>query len=349
MPAALSSSLRWPATYWTGIWEPRREAISKEVAFFRAQLAPGSPVVSFTPQSSALLPGERVLRLHYRRWIPLRAAAAMLEPLGSVTHMFGGIDAAHFLLVLGRRPLLFTVTVAGAPQSLELYNRVSRFVVESRGLARILTAAGVPSERIDIIYPGVDLTKYADSSPPPAGFRIVFASTPSNPDEIEQRGINLLIDLARARPDIEIQVLWRNWGAVGESRRRIEELSPPGNFRIRVGDVPDMLAIYREAHATACCFAPGYGKSAPNSIVEAMAAGRPVLLTDTCGIADLVAENQAGVVAPRTVEGLAAGVEELRSHYEALRVNARRLAEREFDNARVLARYARIYQELNAM
>jgi len=123
---------------------------------------------------------------------------------------------------------------------------------------------------------------------------------------------------------------------------------PPANFRVIQGDVTDMAAVYRDAHATVCCFEAGYGKSAPNSVVEGLAAGRPALLTDTCGIADLVADWQAGVVTQRSAEALAQGVDDLRRGYAAASAQARRLAEEEFNSRRALERYARLYRQLAA-
>ena len=44
LQAYVSADHTFSVTYWTGIWEPKREGISKEVEWLRAALAPG-----FTP------------------------------------------------------------------------------------------------------------------------------------------------------------------------------------------------------------------------------------------------------------------------------------------------------------
>jgi glycosyltransferase involved in cell wall biosynthesis len=334
-------------TYWTGIWEPRREALSKEVAWLRRELAPSGPVVSFTPQSSRVMWSDRVLRINVHRWVSLCTAAVVIERLGDVTHVFGGLDAAHFLYVLGRRPILFTVAIPGQTLAPAMYDRVARFVAESRTLASALREAGVPSDRIDVIYPAVDISRFAPHPPPAAEpFRLLFASTPSEPDDIESRGIGLLIELAQARPEIEVVVLWRQWGRLLEARRALDRMRPPVNFRVEQRDVADMSTVYPEMHATVCCFAKGVGKSAPNSVIEGLASGRPALLTDTCGLADVVDEWGAGVVVPRTLAGLASGIDQLRHGYSSMRIQARRLAEAELDDTRALARYSSLYASL---
>src|SRR5215204_5654480 len=97
-------------TYWTGTWDPAREAISKEVQTLRCAVQPSAPVVSFSAgQRSSLSPRDRVVRLAGERWVTFRATAALLEPLGDVTHAFGAMNAWHSLTALGRRPIIFTV------------------------------------------------------------------------------------------------------------------------------------------------------------------------------------------------------------------------------------------------
>jgi len=334
-------------TYWTGVWEPTREAISKQVAWLRATLAPGSPIVSFTAQSSAIYVRERVLRLNFHRWYALRAAALALERAGSVTHIFGGIGTTeHLLHVLGRRPILFTVVIPGAASPPESYRHVRHFVAESRVLAETLTRAGVPHDRVDIIYPAIDVDHYAPAPPPEGRFTLLFASSPADSSEIDARGVGLLIDLARLRPDIDVVVLWRQWGDVAEARRVIDGRSPPRNFRLEHRDARNMADVYLNAHATACFFDAGVGKSAPNSVVEGLASGRPALLTDTCGVADIVGAWQAGVVCPRDITALVGSIDELRRDYPRYALQARRLAEQEFDSRRALARYAALYERL---
>jgi glycosyltransferase involved in cell wall biosynthesis len=337
-------------TYWTGIWEPRREAISKEVSWLRSELAPGSPVVAFTPQPSRLLVRERVLRIHYKRWLLLRGAALLMEQAGELSHVFGGVGAvAHFLHLLGRRPILLTVMIPGPPLDLALYSRVQRFVAQSRSLAATLTGAGVSPRFIEIIYPALNIGLYAPHRPPSESrFRLLFASSPAEPQEIDQRGIGLLIELARLRPDIDVIVVWRRWGRVAEARRILASRHPPPNFKVEEGDVLDMPALYRDVHATVCCFEDGYGKAAPNSVVEGLASGRPALIARTSGIADLIGEWHAGVVTERTAEGLASGVDDLRSSYGTASVQARRLAEAEFDDRRAADRYASLYRTVAA-
>ncbi len=337
-------------TYWTGIWEPRREALSAGLAALRAALAPRAPVVSFSSgQRTSPLPRGRVVRLSGRRWLALRALAAALEPRGAVTHLVAGLSSWHLLRALGRRPLLFTVAIGGPPLEPDLYRKVDRFVAESEALAGALAACGVDRAKVRVLYPGIDLTRFRPApGPGRTPFRLLFASSPADPGELEERGVPLLVALARRVPDLEVVVPWRRWGDLAAARRALRALEPPPNFRVVEGDVVDMAAEYRAAHAVVCPFRSGAGKSCPASVVEGLASGRPALLTEGVGIADLVVAEGAGRAAAATVEALADELEALRSGYMGFAARARWLAERHFDRRETWKAYESLYRELAA-
>jgi len=276
-------------------------------------------------------------------------AMAAVERLGQVSHVFNALDGWLFLRALGGRTVLYTVTTAGepTPRDRELLARVSLFVAETEPLAGTLAAAGVEPSRIRVVYPGVDLDAFEPAPPVSDGpFTVVFASTPADARDIDRRGIPLLADVARRMPDVRFTMLWRRWGHQADARGALEGLALPANVIVRWGDVADMAHEYRRAHATVACFALGGGKSAPNSVIEGLACGRPTVVTDTVGLAPLVARTGAGVVTARDADALADGVEHLRRRYEAYARRARPVAEEWFDVRRFSTDYARFYRAL---
>lgn len=339
--------MRGLVTYWTGIWDPGREAVSGQVEALRRGGQRGIVVSYSRGQESKLLLRDGVIRLSGRQYPSLRALALMLEPLGRVTHVVGGLGDWHLLRSVGRRPVLLTVAVPGPIVPSEFLGKVSLFAAESESLRDDLVTIGVPPDRIRVVYPGINLDRFSSSPlPTPRPFRILFASTPSNVREIQARGIPLLVSLARAVPDVEIVMLWRRWGNQLAAREALERLTPPRNLKILFRDSTDMAAEYRQCHAVACCYAAGFGKSCPNSIVEGLASGRPALMTSTVGVSGLIARASAGIVADRTLDGLIDGLAELRARSDELARNARTLAVEQFDVNVFRARYRTLYEEL---
>jgi len=81
-------------------------------------------------------------------------------------------------------------------------------------------------------------------------------------------------------------------------------------------------------------------------VIEGLACGRPALVSDTCGIADLIQQWGAGTVAPRRLEDLRDALDVLRSGYDAASRRARELAQAEFDRSMAVRRYEAIYRKL---
>jgi len=335
-------------TYWTGTWDPEKEAISKEVNALRVGSRVRAPVVSFAPgQASRLVRRDRVLMLAGGAWLALRAAAALVERRGDVTHIFGGQSSWHLLRALGRRPILITAVVPSLTAARVTQANIARVAVEAEGGIDDWIKHGVALERIEIVRPGIDLEWYAASAAPDHDrFTLLFASSPSSLTEIPSRGIPLLVELARLRSDIDVDVPWRNWGDVAAAQRAIAELRPPANFRVTFDGVQDMRPHYAAAHATIVCFERGTGKTCPNFVIEGLAAGRPCVATPDIGLAADLLRAHAGVVAARNVGALAAAIDELQADWSGFSRRARQLAEEQFGLARFVASYERLYGDI---
>ena len=146
-------------TYWTGTWIAAKEAISKEVNALRVGARSGAPVVSFAPgQATRFVERDRALCLSGRAWPLLRAAAAVIERRGDVTHIFGGQFSWHLFRALGRRPILLTaVAPRTGDEPLPHMRRIARVAIEADAAADEWVQAGVPRERVELVPPGVDL------------------------------------------------------------------------------------------------------------------------------------------------------------------------------------------------
>ena len=108
-----------------------------------------------------------------------------------------------------------------------------------------------------------------------------------------------------------------------------------------------MASHYLQAHVTAAPFTDASrSKAAPNSLVESLACGRPVLLTETVGLAEVVRESGAGKVSPATGEALAEHLDQLQAEWEQCSRKARHLAECRFGQENFLADYRVLYHEV---
>jgi glycosyltransferase involved in cell wall biosynthesis len=330
-------------TYWTSVWDPAKEAISKQVNALRTGSRQNAPVVALAPgQSFRFVPRERALVLPGRSWLALRGVAAVLERKGDITHVFGGRFSWHLFRALGRRPIVVTA-VAPTVGHVAIPATIAHVVVETETAADEWIHAGVPERDISLIRPGVDLEWFRLPPHVESGrTTLLFASTPADPADIDRRGIPLLIELARLRPDIDIIIPWRQWGNLEAVRQRLEALRIPRNVVVTHDVVDDLRPCYARAHATVVCFEEGAGKSCPAFVVEGLAAGRPCVTTSG-GLSSLIARSGAGLVVGRAATSLAAAVDEVRSGWPEYARRARRLAEEEFDVRAYRRRYEDLY------
>ena len=107
----------------------------------------------------------------------------------------------------------------------------------------------------------------------------------------------------------------------------------------------DKLALLR--HATALVV-PSYSENFGNVVLEAMAAGCPVVVTPEMGVADIVRESGSGIVVNGDPAALAACIAQMVSDPDALEkmsVNGRSIVARQFGWDAVALQMEAVYQE----
>jgi glycosyltransferase involved in cell wall biosynthesis len=186
---------------------------------------------------------------------------------------------------------------------------VSRAVAEYSVLQ-----AGLSPRKTIVIPNGVDVSRFADAVPAnlspfgiPPGSRVFL--TIGRLDR--QKGLTTLIESAALVLPNHPQVRFLLVGE-GPQRGNLEELIRAKGLadRVHLGgwrvEVPELLA------AGFALILPSLWEGMPNVVLEAMAAGLPVVASRVEGIDELVIDGQTGVVvSPHSHEELAAAIESL--------------------------------------
>ena len=324
------------------------EAIASEVALLRRQF-PSSIAWGLSDRHWALMSWKRGFCLNPRLHLAFRAATSLLEPMFDVNHVFGTIGDWFYLRGQRKRPTIVTAAAVADPVETTLLDQVDCFVAEHPAGRTELQECGIDDDRIRLIMPPVDLQRFSPDTSPPDHFTVLFASSPDNHARLEGRGVRLLVEAARQCPDIKFRLLWRPWGdSLATVEKWIDEFEL-NNIEIKVGVVQDMAEEYRAAHMTIAPFTqPELCKPAPNSLIESLSSGRPVLCTDRVGMAQLVQESDAGACCSIEVTDVVAGLKRIQSDWKQLSKRARELAEERFDERKFIASYEHIYRELTA-
>lgn len=334
-------------SYWTGLWEPQCDPVSRGVAVLRDALAPSSLVVSCSPDyQSSWRMTNGIVRLSSRQSTVLRMVAAARERRAALSHVVYSLNASHLVRALGRRPILFTVIKSGNALPAEIVNKVTMFVTETDALAAELRINGVDSERVRVIYPGIDLNRFNPVAPPARRFTVLLTNAPATAHDLSARGIRLLIEAARLCPEADFTIQWHSAADRTGLDRAIASLNPPPNVRSAWDGVGDIAARYQHADAVAMLSAVGHDKSCPNSVVEALASGCPAVVSRSCGLAEVLERSGAGLAVVREPRAIAHAIRTVQAERARRSAAARTLAVERFDVDQFVTAYRRLYEEL---
>ena len=279
------------------------------------------------------------------------------------THAWGTLCEGYLAARLARIPRI----VHGEHGTMETRRRnigIQRFVwrrvdqvlsVSERLADRMAREVGFPRTRIRTIRNGVDLTRWATGNRAATRARLR-----ADPAEVLVLAVgrlvavknhaNLLAAVAKVRAaGVPCRLMIAGEGPLTAAlAKQAATLGVSGAAEL-LGprqDLPDLLA--------ACdIFAlSSDSEGMSNTIIEAMAAGRPVLATDVGGNSELVVPDQTGLlVEARSPEALARGIQALAAApaaREAMGAAGRLRAEREFGLGRMIAEYERMYLDVAA-
>jgi len=331
--------------YWTSAFETDMEAVAFEVAALRRHF-PGGIAWGITARNWARV-SRRELSFHPRLHLVFRLLVRLLEPAFQLNHVFGSVGDWFYLQGMRRRPTVLTAATWSRPVQPELLERVDRFVVEYPGGKDYLASLGIAPEKVRLIFPPVDLRRFTNTPPPPEPFTVLFASSPDTESGLEDRGIPQLLDAAALRPQFRFRLLWRPWGDRGARVRQWIQERELRNVELVVAECGDMAEQYRQAHVTIAPFmTQTTTKPAPNSLIESLACGRPVVTTDSVGLAEVIEGGSAGRVCSPTGQGIAEELDRLQREWDRYSSRARQLAEQRFGMNQFVEGYTRLYEEV---
>lgn len=184
------------------------------------------------------------------------------------------------------------------------------FFTNARAVQRRLEASGVPAGKINLVPNGVDLSRF--SAADGAELRRSWGATR---DAVvvgflgmlrpEKRPQLLLEALALMdQRSLPARVAFAGDGALMQQLRQQAASLPAGQRVLFLGQVDDVAAFLAAIDVLALT---SDTEGLPNAVIEAMAAGKPVVATRVSDVPDLVTDNGL-IVEPRDAQGLAAAL-----------------------------------------
>jgi glycosyltransferase involved in cell wall biosynthesis len=322
--------------------EPRAEALSQEIAAFRQAF--GGTLSYVNPNRH--LPVTLIPRLLFG-WSDL----LHLRRIGHTADLYHFFNPDPFpfpFLLTLPRPVVYTVTggldIHAPRPNLAFLRRMAVVAVPDERTLAQLQQWGLTN--VALQRPGVDTARIHPrplALPPGDPLRLLVASAPWTPEQFVTKGFDALLATAQQRPDLHLTLLWRGL-LRDEIERRVHQLGLAERVCIidRTVDVDDALA---NVHAAALLpTRPGLVKAYPHSLLDALAGGKPVLVSPALPMADYVAQTGCGLVVDAvTPAAIGAALDQLRLRYPDLVSAARTVGPRDFTLAQAEAAAATIY------
>ena len=324
--------------------DPAREAVAQDVAGLLTRVDGRRMHIS---------PPERLRRIFPERLFGLWLLPA-LRRIGAETDIFhlvhGGLR--HFpLLGFLTRPIVYSVVAGlrpdrpinagplGAAATLTVTGPRDAALARSWGAARVVT-----------LTPGIELARFPHAAPRAYSlgdpFSVLIASAPWAEVDFIRKGVDALLDAASADDRLRLIFLWR--GRLFESMHARVAARGLGE-RVTIIDARvDVAAALADAHAAALLVSDStIVKAYPNSLMEALTVGRPVLLSAQIPMSDDVGGEGAGVVTPgASPEDVRAGLTRLMANYADYAGRAQALPRERYSRERWLNETVGLYGEV---
>ena len=226
---------------------------------------------------------------------------------------------------------------------------VHRYLAVASHVRDRLAALGLPARKLRVVRNGIDAAELL--RPANEELRIQLSGAPQRPVVLtvarlaRQKGIDVLLSAASQVPDAMFLIAGEGPDRTAlEARAAALGLGNSVRFLGAAHNVPDLLA------ACDVFVLPSLAEGLPLSVLEAMAAGKPVVATRIAGTDEAVADGTSGVlVPPRDPDALATAIRSLLAEPDRASRLARAGQERvrsEFPVGRTVAAVTAQYEEV---
>jgi teichuronic acid biosynthesis glycosyltransferase TuaC len=223
--------------------------------------------------------------------------------------------AAVLLGTLFRRPVVITLRGSIVRLARSAFHRrqlrfalsaADRVLSVSEALKEVAVTLGTPSEKVRVIPNGVDADLFTPKAQAearraldlPSGRPIILSVGALIEHKGHHRVIGRLPDVLRHHPDLLYVVVggerrdgWRRTVDDLVARRGLQ------NHVLLAGDQPhDRIPVWLAAADVFCLASRSEGW--PNSVLEALACGKPVVATRVGGVPEIVADDTLGLLVP---------------------------------------------------
>jgi len=285
-----------------------------------------------------------------RSWLPpalvglqrLRYLKKMDESV-DLHHIFSPVLYPYPFLRLLRKPIVYTVSAGIDENQQEEQWRNVHVVVGSRRDRDIARIRGLPW--VSCICPGIDVSRFQRTFLPLTDDCVLFsASAPWTREQFTEKGFDLLFDVVSRIKNLRLVLLWR--GLFTETLYdKIKKYGIEDRVRV-INGYADISTILPNVHgAIILASNPHVVRTYPHSMIESLAAGKPVIMSSVIPMADYISRHGCGcIVEGHSVESLECAIRKFVQEYPVINRNAMEIGARDFSRERMIREYHTVYR-----
>lgn len=220
---------------------------------------------------------------------------------------------------------------------------VDRVVCVSRDIEERRRAEGIPAKKVQTIWNGIDVAKFAYHGPNLNGPAVLVARL--RPEKDVPTLLRAVSMITAQHPDFRLEIAG-DGECAAEWRVQADQMGLSGHVEF-LGDVRDVSGLLRRARMLVCS---SVIEGLSVSLLEAMATGVPIVATRVGGNVEVVMDGETGLLVPPGDAGqLAAAMMRIWSDPELGRRMGqvgRSRVESNFDVRKMVMSYESIYEQL---
>ena len=319
---------------------PECEAISQEINALRSRF--GGDIVYLNPNQRSPIYVPRAL-FGFHKLGHLRG----LEKDLHLHHLYNPDPFPFPVLRFLRRPVIYSLTggVEERP-NLSFFGSLAAVTVADKKTLKRLESWGL--DNVTVIHPGIDTSRFTiNPLPLQSDIRLMVGSAPWTSAQFETKGVDALLAAAQQSRRLHLVFLWR--GVLGkEMRRRLRKMNL-GKQVTMLNEQVEVNHVLAKVHASiALATAPDIVKAYPHSLLESLAAGKPILVSRAIPMADYVVQTGCGTVVDNVSPAdVLSAVEALASEYDGLRESAQSVGRLDFTQERHIESVKTVYERVH--
>jgi glycosyltransferase involved in cell wall biosynthesis len=260
-------------------------------------------------------------------------------------HLYNPDPFAFPVVRFLRRPVVYSISggVGEKRPNARFFRSPAAIVVYDERSLKCLRALGMSN--VFMVRAGINTSQFT-FSPLPLGaeIKLMVGSAPWTAKQFQTKGVDALLTVAQQNPHLRLVFLWRGVLA-HDMERRVRQMGLGERVTV-INRRVDVNAVLAGVHASiVLADTPGIVKAYPHSLLDSLAAGKPILVSRAIPMADFVEETGCGLVVdtirPASIQS---AIDTLAKQYRKLQDAARDVGQREFTREKQLASFQAVYE-----